>query len=138
MIDLEQDIFTVIAQAVFANHSNVAVTGEYADSLSKLPAVTIEERDNTVVQSRRTLNIENEVAVMYEVNVYSNKTATAKSEAKRIFQTVDTTFAENGFTRTYKNQVPNFQDKRLFRIVARYEAVIGPGQEDGTYLIYQN
>lgn len=137
LIDLENDIFTAVAEKVLEAHPAVTVTGEYADTLSKLPTVTIEERDNAVLQSMRTLNIENAVSVMYEVNVFSNKTPAAKSDAKRVMSTVDNAFAEAGFTRTYKNQIPNFQDKRIHRIVARYEAVIGPAQEEGKYLIYQ-
>lgn len=137
MIDLENDIFTAVAEAVFAAHPGVEVSGEYADTLSHLPAVTIEERDNTVLQSMRTLKIENAVSVMYEVNVFSNRTTAGKSNAKAIMNTVDNAFEEAGFTRTYKNQVPNYQDKRIFRIVARYEAIIGPARDDGQYLIYQ-
>lgn len=137
MIDLESDIFTAVADAVITNHPGVAISGEYADSFSRLPAVTIEERDNTVVESMRTLNIENYVAVMYEVNVYSNKSNTGKTEAKSIFNTVDTAFANAGFTRTYRNSIPNFQDMRIYRIVARYEAVIGEA-DNGSYLIYHN
>ena len=72
---------------------------------------------------------------MYEVNIYSNKVAASKSEAKAIASTLDEAFRALGFTRTMKNQVPNFNDARIYRIVCRYEGVIIPN-DDGKFYIY--
>lgn len=133
MIDLEADIYDVVAKALRAAHTGIFVSSDSVPADAKLPAVSIVEADNRVVQNMRTLNIENAVSVMYEVNIYSNKASGQKSEAKGIAATLDSVFSSIGFTRTMKNQVPNFNDARIYRIVCRYEAII-----DKDFWIYHN
>lgn len=133
MVDLEFDIFTAVADTLRAEHSGIYVTSEYVPVPARFPAVSIIESDNRVVPRMRTLNIENAASVMYEVNVYSNKATGKKAEAKSIAETVDEKFAEMGFTRTMMNQVPNYSDATIYRIVLRYEAII-----DKDFWIYHN
>lgn len=133
MIDLENDVFDTVAHALREAHEGVFVTSDEVPIDANLPAVSIVEADNRVVESMRTLNIENAVSVMYEVNIYSNKTTGKKSEAKAIAATLDDAFSALNFTRTLRNQVPNFNDTRIYRIVARYEAII-----DKDFWIYHN
>lgn len=133
MIDLENDIFMTIATALRSAHDGIYVTGEYVNAPPSFPAVSIVENGNSVVQRYRTLNIENAVSVMYEVNIYSNKAAGKKTEAKAIAETIDSAFASIGFTRTMRNQVANLNDASIYRIVCRYEAII-----DKDYWIYHN
>lgn len=71
-----------------------------------------------------TETIENVAALMYEVNVYSNKTSGKKAEAKAIAATADEAFASLGFTRTMSSQVPNLNDASIYRITCRYQAVV--------------
>ena len=80
-----------------------------------------------------TLNIENAVQSMFEVNVYSNKVSAKKSEAKAIAATADDFFSSIGYTRTFREQVPNLKDASIYRIVCRYEAVV-----DQDLWIYHN
>lgn len=133
MIDLEADVFSYVAAKLRSTHSGVWCSGEYIASPAKFPAVTIVEADNRVLESMRTLNIENAVSVMYEVNVYSNKTSGKKAEAKAVMSTADKAFAEIGFTRTFREQVPNLADATIYRIVARYEGIV-----DKDLWVYQN
>ena len=133
MIDLENDVFSNVATILRAAHAGILVTGEYTPKPPNFPAVSSVEADNRVVEQMRTLNIENAVSVMYEVNVYSNKASGKKAEAKEIAATLDEAFAAMGFTRTMKNQVPNFNDATIYRIVCRYEAII-----DKDLWIYHN
>ena len=133
MIDLENDIFSAVASVLRAAFPNIYVVGEYVPTPPRFPAVSIVEADNRVVTRMRTRNIENAVAVMYEVNIYSNKASGKKSEAKAIAATLDEKFAEIGFTRTMKEQVPNLNDATIYRIVCRYEAIV-----DKDFWIYQN
>lgn len=133
MIDLENDIFTAVATALREAHPDVYVTGEYVNMPPSFPAVSIVENGNSVVRRYRTLNIENAVNVMYECQIYSNKSAGKKSEAKAIAATLDEKFASIGFTRTMRNQVPNLNDATIYRIVCRYEAII-----DKDFWIYHN
>ena len=133
MIDLENDIFSAVAGALRDAHPGVYVTSEYVNAPPSFPAVSIIENGNSVVQRYRTLNIENAVVVMYEVNVYSDKASGKKTEAKAIAETLDNKFAEIGFTRTMRNQVTNLNDASIYRIVCRYEAII-----DKDFWIYHN
>lgn len=134
MIDLESDIFDYVAKALRAAHSGVYVVGEYVETPAKFPAVTLVEADNRVLQRMRTSDdIENGVQSTFEMNVYSNKASGKKSEAKAIANTADEVFASIGFTRTFREQVPNLKDSTIYRIVCRYEAVI-----DKNFVIYQS
>lgn len=133
MIDLENDIFSAVAAVLRAAFPNIYVVGEYVPTPPRFPAVSIVEADNRVVTRMRTRNIENAASVMYEVNIYSNKASGKKSEAKAIAATLDEKFAEIGFTRTMKEQVPNLNDATIYRIVCRYEAIV-----DKDLWIYHN
>lgn len=114
------------------------MAGEYAETPSKFPAVTITESSNTVITNRRTAQqIENGAAVLYEVNVYSNKTNGKKSEAKEIMAFIDEQMSSIGFTRTFLNPIPNVVDATIYRIVARYTAAVLPEGND-TYRVYAN
>ena len=114
-------------------HSGCYVTGEFVETPAKFPAVTLVEADNRVLERMRTNKIENAVSVMWEMNIYSNKVSGRKSEAKAIANTADDAFAEIGFTRTFREQIPNLRDATIYRIVCRYEAVI-----DKDFVIYQS
>ena len=138
MIDVENLVFTKVAEALRTEFPNAFVTGEYVDVPAKFPAVTIVEADNSIFERMRTTVIENAVAVMYEVSVYSNKAAGKKTEAKAIMDVADSAFASLGFTRQMRQQVPNLNDARIYRVVSRYQAVIAPGNQQDEYLVYQN
>ena len=123
MIDLESDILDYVAKRLRAEHAGIWIAGEYVDVPAKFPAVTLVEADNRVLTRMRTSDdIENGVSVMWDMNVYSNKTAGKKAEAKEI-----------GFTRTFREQVPNINNATIYRIVCRYEAVI-----DKDFVIYHS
>lgn len=133
MIDLESDIYDYVAKRLRSAHTGVDVKAEYVELPAKFPHVSIVEADNRILTRMRTNNIENAASVMYEANIYSNKAATKKSEAKAIANTLDEAFTEIGFTRTFREQIPNLNDSTIYRIVCRYEAVI-----DKNFVIYQS
>lgn len=133
MIDLESDIFDYVAKALRVAHTGIDVKAEYVEMPAKFPHVSIVESDNRVLTRMRTNNIENAASVMYEVNIYSNKASGKKSEAKAIANTLDDVMSGIGFTRTFREQIPNLRDATIYRIVCRYEAVI-----DKNFVIYQS
>lgn len=138
MIDIESDIYTAVRNAILAKHPNVSVSEEYISDKGMFPAVTIMESDNSVVRSRRTINVPDADLLMYTVNVYSNKAKGKKAECRAIASTIDEAFANLYFTRTYLETVPNLYNSSIYRMVGRYEAVVGPGTEEGKYIIYQS
>lgn len=133
MIDLENDIYDYVAKALRTAHSGVYVSAEYEETPARFPAVTLVEADNRILNRMRTNNIENAISSMWQISIYSNKPSGKKSEAKAIADTADEAMASIGFTRTFREQVPNLMDATIYRIVCRYEAVI-----DKNYMIYQS
>ena len=133
MIDIEYDVFDYMAKSLRDAYPDLMVISDYIIAPAKFPVVTLVEADNRILQRMRTDNIENAVSVMYEANIYSNKAIGKKSEAKEIANTVDLLFNDIGFTRTFRQQIPNMKDATIYRIVCRYEAVI-----DKNHMIYFN
>lgn len=138
MINLENDIFTIIATALRNQFPGIYVTGEYIAVPASFPAVMLVEADNFVVKQGSTTKIDDFVQVMYTLSVFSNKTNGRKSEAKAISDFADEELRKLGFTRTARLQVPNYADATIFRLESRYEAVIGEGKEPDSYIIYQD
>jgi len=140
VVDIENVVFATVATALRNEYgvANIFVAGEYTETPSKFPAVTLTESSNTVITNRRTAQqIENGAAVLYEVNVYSNKTKGKKSEAKEIMALIDAEMSNMGFTRTFLNPIPNVVDATIYRIVARYTAAVLP-EGDNLFRIYTN
>lgn len=133
MIDVEFAVYNAVVSELRMMYPDVFATGDVSSSPAKFPAVSIVEINNSVFLPARTKNIENAVSVAYEVNVYSNKIGYGKVEAKEILSVIDNSFQKLGFTRTFCNPVQNLEDTNIYRIVARYEAVI-----DKDFWIYQS
>lgn len=125
MIDIEREVFSIIAKALREKYPNVSVVGEYVKSPSKFPCVSIIESDNSVYNRTQTNgSLENHAEVMYEVNIYSNKSSGKKSECKGIASLIDNKFATLGFSRIMLQPVPNMDDATIYRMVGRYEGVV--------------
>lgn len=125
MIDIENAVFSTVATKVRDQYPNISMAGEYVKSPSSFPAVSLVEMDNSV----RTDTIdsgsnENHVNVMYEVNVYSNKTTGKKSECKAIIALIDKEMLALGFARATLTPVPNMNDSTIYRMVGRYRATV--------------
>ena len=133
MIDVEFAVYNAVTTDLKLMYPDIFATGDLSASPARFPAVSIVEINNSVFQSARTKTIENAASVAYEVNIYSNKTGYNKIEAKEILAVVDSSFQNLGFTRTFSNPVQNLEDRNIYRIVTRYEAVI-----DKDFWIYQN
>ena len=137
MISPENPLFSTIATALRQQLSSVFVTGEYVSQPPKFPAVHIEEFDNFPVRSTQTnANLEKTVQVVYEVNVYSNKTKGKKAECKDIIALVDSEFRKLGFTRIMLNPIQNMNDATIYRMYGRYRGEVAV-DADGNYLVYR-
>lgn len=125
MIDYETDIFDAVYREVIAAFPKVCMTSEYKRTPPSFPHVSLIEVDSSVY--RRTQDsgsMENHALVVYEANVYSNKKNGKKTEAKAILDAVDAQMARLGFTRTYRRPMQNTNDATIYRVLARYRAVI--------------
>lgn len=125
MIDIESDVFSIISTEVREKYAGIFITGEYVKSPPSFPCVSLLEADNAVYRNTRTTDsMENHAELLYEVNIYSNKTKGKKAECKDIASIIDSEFARLGFTRTMLNPIPNEEDATIYRMVGRYKAIV--------------
>ena len=125
MINIENEVFTKVSEKVRNKYPDIYLTGEYVKSPPSFPAGSIVEMDNTVYSTTQTCSgNENHASVMYEVNVYSNKTKGKKTECKEIISLIDEEMTSLGFTRTMLQPIPNMDDATIYRMTARYKAVV--------------
>lgn len=124
MIDVESRIFTEIATALRTEFPGIVVTGEYTSAPAKFPYASIVEADNYIDSRYLDSGDEEKFArLMYEVNVYSNKQGTKKSECREILNFIDKMMYSRNFTRISMTPVPNLEDAKIYRLSARYEGV---------------
>ena len=125
MIDIENEVFDRVATRVREQFPNIFMVGEYVKSPSSFPAVSLMEMDNSNREDTADSGSnENHVNVMYEVNVYSNKTTGKKSECKTIMALIDKEMTAMGFVRSTLTPVPNEYDSTIYRMVGRYRAAV--------------
>lgn len=125
MINIEPEIFNIIAKAVRMAYPDASVVGEYVKSPSRFPSVSIVEINNVAYDNTQTSgSLENHADVTYEVNIYSNKTSGKKSECKAIASLIDNELAALGFSRSMLQPVPNVDDATIYRMLGRYRGVV--------------
>ncbi len=125
MINVENEIFDIVATAVRNAYPGIYMIGEYVKSPSKFPCVSLVEIDNSAyVRTQTDSNVENHAELMYELNVYSNKKSGKKSECKAIASLIDNEMAALGFSRSMLQPIPNMDDATIYRVTGRYRAVV--------------
>ena len=130
MIDIENQVFDRVAKRVREQFPNIFIVGEYVKSPSSFPAVSLMEMDNSSREDTADSGSnENHVNVMYEINVYSNKTTGKKSECKAIVALIDQEMTAMGFVRSTLTPVPNEYDSTIYRMVGRYRAAVSSKHE---------
>ena len=125
MINVESEIFNIVATAIRSAYSDAYVVGEYVKAPARFPCVSIVEIDNATYDRTQTSGgLENHADVTYEINIYSNKTKGKKSECKAIASLIDNEFATLGFSRTMLQPIVNGDDVTIYRMVGRYRGVV--------------
>lgn len=130
MIDIENKIFNEISSGIKLLYPSTFVTGEYIKAPPRFPCVSVIENDNYMLEKTQdSKSVENHVSVLYEVNVYSNKKNGKKTECKEIMSHIDRGFIKIGFTRVTLSPIPNMEDATVYRMVARYRAVVAKNEK---------
>lgn len=121
MVDIENDVFNYVANALRVEFPGISVYGEQVETPSTFPSVSLVEDDNSELDSNLTLARTPETAcsLMYTANVYSNLVSGKKTQAKAIMDIIDARMHDMGFIRTMRNQLPNL-DRTIYRVTARY------------------
>lgn len=124
MISIENEIFTAIKKAVSVKHPKCYFSGIEERLPSAFPCVFVEEASNAVYRNTRdSSNVENYAQILYSVDVYSNKSARRKEEAKAIMSIIDDMLGNLGLTRTMLMPVAN-ADTSIYRLRAQYRAIV--------------
>ena len=130
MIDIENMLFTKVKNDL---PKTVKMSATYSKSQSEFPLVTLVVMDNSIYTPFiNSAKIENAVEIMVEVNVFSNKTAGKKEECKALIRTIDDTLSGLNLTRMFCQPTPNLEDATVYRITARYRAIV-----DKNLIIYR-
>lgn len=127
MIDIENEVFTRISNAILNDFPTADVTSEYVATPPSFPHISVIMSDNRVDKQYTTL--ESEVStVNFTVEVYSNKMNGKKSECKRIAKVIDKEMFAMNFTRTFYSPLLNMNNASIYRLTMHYTANI-----DGKY-----
>ena len=125
MINIENIVFDRVVKRVRERFPDIFMAGEYVNSPPSFPAASLVEMDNsTRVETIDSGSNENHANVMYEVNVYSNKSYGKKTECREILALIDEEMLNMGFSRSTLTPVPNENDSTIYRMVGRYRAAV--------------
>lgn len=127
MNDCENEVYTRVAKVLREKFPGIDIAGEYVNAPSSFPHVSITQSDNSVI-TEQTTGCAEMAQVMFEVNVYSNKTEGKKTECKSIMREIDKVLFSMNFKRLALTPVPNMEDATIYRLVARYRVAT-----DGKY-----
>ena len=120
MIDPENEVYTRVATILRDKFMGIDVASEYVKAPSAFPHVSIVQSDNSDIARRMTL-CDEMAQVMFEINVYSNKTGGKKTECKTIVKAIDSIFHAMNFKRLALIPMPNLEDATIYRMVVRYQ-----------------
>lgn len=127
MIDVENELFTIVATELRSQFEGIYVTGEAVDAPSQFPCVVFYEDDNYISQEDMDSSWDEKYAVLrYRVDIYSNKTNGRKSEVKAIRAAIEPLLYRRNFTRFSSTPINDMGDK-IFHVVTTYRV-----KTDGT------
>lgn len=125
MNDFMNEIFSTVAAPVREAHPGISFTGEYTRKPSGFPAATLDEIENVMVDRLDDSSGEERFSgVTYRLQVFSNKQAGKKAEARAIFKTADAVIRRLGFHRVTYTTTPEIYESTIYSITATYEAII--------------
>lgn len=126
MITIENQVVNEIITALNTDYPGTTVSSEYTRTPSKFPFVEVVEMDNSVYKQASSLSqIEVMAQLTYEIQIFSNKKSGKKTECKKIAAIVDGVMESLGFYRMMLNQVLNYEDATIYRMVGRWQKIQG-------------
>lgn len=126
MISIENQVINEIVTALSTGYPGTTVGSEYTRTTAKFPFVEVVEMDNSVYKAASYLSqIEVMAQLTYEIQIFSNKKSGRKAECKKIAAIVDGVMESLGFYRMMLNQVLNYEDATVYRMVGRWQKIQG-------------
>ena len=127
MINHSNEIFDTVAKDLRSLYKGIKVVGEYVDTPSTFPTVTIDEISNVPVHLD-SANTNKYAKVIYRTQTFCNGTGKRK-KARQIYDSLDQKLMGLGlFAKTYTT-TPTIYNSEVYCITATHEGVIGT---DGT------
>lgn len=121
MIDIENFVFTKIADMLRHEYPAINITGEFVNEPSSFPHVSIIMTDSTTIKNSIDGSSDYECsALRFEVNVYSNLKSGKKAQAKSIANMIDREFRNMNFVRVALLPMPNLAESGIYRMTGRY------------------
>lgn len=122
MIDISNEVFTIIKKAVKEYDTGITVIGESIGNPSRFPCVTVDETSNVPVEMDTSL-LNRYALLQYRIQVFSNRESGKRMEAREIYRIIDETMQKHGFTcKTYSVR-PNIYLSNIYQIQTTYEAI---------------
>ena len=124
MIDFEVKIFNRVYDRVAPLCAkNRFVSTIITEPPTAFPAASLIEMDNRTVRNLQSSTpIENFALITYQLEVF----ATTKAKCREVFAEADEEMISMNFTRVSGAYINNADNTKVFRYVARYEAVVDP------------
>lgn len=131
MIDYSNEVFNAVATHLRSLYSGIRVVGEYVESPSHFPTVTLDEIQNIPVHlDSATTN--KYARVVYRSQIFVNGEG-KRQRAREIYDSLDQILMSMGlFAKTYST-TPAIYNSEIYCITATHDGVIG---KDG--VIYRN
>lgn len=127
MIDYSNEIFDTVAKDLRSLYSGIKVKGEYVESPSTFPTVTLDEIQNIPVHLD-TATKDKYAKVVYRSQTFVNGEG-KRRKAREIFNSLDKQLMELGLYRKSYTTTPSIYNSEVYCITATHEGVIGA---DGT------
>lgn len=124
MIDVENEIFSPVAEALRAAFPGIYVTSHpYSGIPQEIPCVYLSEESNTSDKSTiDSSGLEKYVNLVFKADVFSNKAAGAKSQCKAIMGFLGDLLFSVNFVRTANKPESPLSGGKIFWQSARFEA----------------
>lgn len=124
MIDIENEIVTLVHNTVTPIYESAQVVSELNLSPSVFPNICVEEVDNaTYNSSADSKSNENHADIIIEINIFTNRTSGKKAQAKAIENLINNALVAVGFTRTMSTPIA-LNNGTMYRRVSRYSAIV--------------
>ena len=136
MIDIENLVFDTMYSALATEDPTLDVSKGYNEETAPSRCVTVREIGNVPVESMNTDECaENYTRVTYEVEAYSDKQDTARSECRDLLKKADAVMQGMKFRRIYLSE-PLRVNRTRYRQYARDTAIVQAGITVGENTVF--
>ena len=130
MIDIYNQVFSRVTDTLLEVFPGIETGGDFMSAPSHLPFLSIIEMDNATYRRTQDLEaMEHHATIMHQVDAFSNLESGKKEQCREIMAVADREYQLLGFTRIFMSPTPNLEAPSIYRITARYRAVVA---RDGT------